>query len=88
MLAVRELAGIVTLTGAATMEGSALEISTVVSVVAMLEMVTVTVAVVATLKEGVDVVSAESEIAGDVMVSGRLSGAYLFDLVTGKKPLA
>jgi hypothetical protein len=28
------------------------------------------------------------EGAGDVMVSGRLSGAYLFDLVTGKKPLA
>ena len=64
MLAVRELAGIVTLTGAATMEGSALEISTGVSVVAVLEMVTLMVAVVATLKDGVVVRRAASERAG------------------------
>ena len=41
-LAVWELAGMVTLTGAATMAGSALEMRTEVSVVAVLEMVTVT----------------------------------------------
>ena len=63
-LADRELAGIVTLTGAATIAGSALVIRIEVSVVAVLEIVTVMVEVVATLKEGVNVVSAESEIAG------------------------
>ena len=51
-LAAWELAGMVTLTGAATMAGSALEMRTDVSVVAVLEMVTVTVEVVATLKAG------------------------------------
>ena len=51
-----ELAGTVTLRGAATIAGSALEMRTEVSVVAVLEMATVTVEVVATLKAGVVVV--------------------------------
>ena len=63
-LAERELAGMVTLTGAATMAGSALEMRTDVSVVAVLEMVTVTVEVVATLKAGVAVMREEMERAG------------------------
>ena len=63
-LADSAFAGIVMLTGAATIVGSALVIRTRVSVVAVLEIVTVMVEVVATLKEGVNVVSAESEIAG------------------------
>ena len=63
-LAVWELAGMVTLTGAATIEGSALEMRTEVSVVAVLEMVTVTVEVVATLKAGVAVMREEMERAG------------------------
>ena len=63
-LAVLALAGIVTLTGAATMEGSALVIRIEVSVVAVLEIVTVMVEVVATLKDGVVVRRAASERAG------------------------
>ena len=54
----------VTLTGAATMAGSALEKRTDVSVVAVLEMATVTVEVVATLKAGVAVMREEMERAG------------------------
>jgi len=59
-----ELAGTVTLRGAATIAGSALEMRTEVSVVAVLEMATVTVEVVATLKAGVVVVKEEIERAG------------------------